>query len=781
VSRVTEGINILSALDMVALERLGEGCFRLVGQPPEWCSKYCHSDHGSEVRPGEQFEFLNHFLTDAEAFWSANKSGRLKSGAWVETVPRGEELHLEASAVSLGDSKLLVIELLKFGFEEVRSLAQKARERRLAYDQLARAEEALRKSEAKNLAILDAIPDIMLHLDQHGVVLDYRARENMAIVLSPEDLKGRSAYDFLPSEIAEPLRKSIAGFAKAGTAQLVDCRILGTVPRDYEIRVVRSGSGEALAIIRDVTRRKQLERDLIEAREVAVKASEAKSAFLANMSHEIRTPMNAIVGMTELLLGSELNARQRLFVETVRLSADSLLALINDILDLSKIEAGKLSFEKIDFDLQKVISGAVELLRQRARTKGLELRFGLDPNVWMTLEGDPNRLRQVLVNLIGNAIKFTERGQVSLLITTESEDRSTVVLRFRVKDSGVGIPPDAIGKLFRPFSQADESTTRRYGGTGLGLAISKQLVEMMGGQIGVKSELGRGSEFWFTAAFGKRESAMADGSAASSGDAVPQPAGGGSRKPLRVLVVEDNPINQQVILAQLETLGHSAYVVGNGLEALDRLSTETYDVILMDCQMPELDGYEATRRLRRYESASRRNVVIAMTAAALEGEREKCLEAGMDDYVSKPVTLGTLDAVLQQWSSRAETAVPQEGPILNPRIISELRGLKSATNNLLAQVIDLFVAETPERIRLVRESLESGDGVAVARAAHSLKSGSSILGVRRLVRLCDEIEELANSGRMNEVTPFVEALQSEYELARTALEKERSSAAAKSA
>lgn len=489
------------------------------------------------------------------------------------------------------------------------------------------------------------------------------------------DLPDWGAEKFFGHVYPEDLNKVKEAFQRARETGVnsFECRIrradgairwigvLGKVFYDDNNHPVRM-----MGVVSDITERIELQkrveahaeelaktnRDLEEAKKKAEVAAESKAMFLANMSHEIRTPMNGVIGMIDLLMGTPLTEEQRSFAGTIQSCGESLLAIINDILDLSKIEAGMMNLEKLDFDLGVAIKGTIEMLAERASAKKIELSFRIRPDVPLHLRGDPGRLRQVLTNLLNNAIKFTEQGEVVLRVIKQSDTSTHALIKFEIADTGIGIPKEAQTRLFQAFSQADESTARKHGGTGLGLAISRMLVENMKGRIGLESEPGKGSIFWFTAQFEKQAGIRKD--QVRSAEPTSSAAGPGSEyvsKQARVLIVEDNAVNRKVALSQLKKLGYQADSVASGPEAIQALSQTPYDIVLMDCQMPEMDGYATTQNIRKREGGSKHTTIIAMTAFAMEGDREKCINAGMDDYLPKPVKVEELEQVLAKWTA----------------------------------------------------------------------------------------------------------------------------------
>lgn len=555
---------------------------------------------------------------------------------------------------------------------------------------------------------------------------------------------------------------------------------------DYSLRVDPGGRdelGQLSKAFNSMIEQVQLRDSALEdAKNFAEEANQSKSQFLANMSHEIRTPMNGIFGMSELLANTQLNDKQMRYVKIVRNSANSLLGIINDILDFSKIEVGKLDLERIGFDLSEVLDETIDLFYDTAESKKIELIHTATLGMPSLLIGDPVRLRQILINLLGNALKFTEKGKIEFIVSVLEESNERVVIRFSIKDTGIGIAKDKLDSIFDAFTQADETTTRRFGGTGLGLAISNHLIELMGGQLTVQSSLGKGSTFLFELALSKQTHRTVEKTEKNS---VNQTSTVSADKQADnvlkvVLLAEDNLVNQDVARDMLEQIGHQVDIANNGLEAVEMIQNRQYDIVLMDIHMPKMDGIEASHKIRKLEmKLGEHTPIIALTANAMSGDRERFIAEGMDGYLSKPFSKLALAKALKADYGLAlgkETevnSVDEETTTLDEKVLAQLELQYSGARRIkLNKLITIYLMSANELIGQLKEAAEVTDKSAVGESARRLKLSSEKLAALVLSEKCGSLEDLCEIGKASndEVLSAIMGIEKEYIHVQHALE-----------
>jgi PAS domain S-box-containing protein len=762
-------------------------------------------------------------------------------------------------------------------------------------------EDKLRESEARFREIIDIPGKFIWETTLQGKTTFISDRVGEVLGYGPDDMRKRGLFEcIIPEDAVIATAKFYYAAQKAQRFSDLEFRIATKSGQVVWLSTrgapMRDSDGALIGyrgFCEDITERKQIQQDVIAAKEAAESANHAKSDFLANMSHEIRTPMNAIVGMTGLLLGTNLNSEQRDYAHTVRQSADTLLTLVSEILDFSKIEAGKLELENHAFDLAVLVEEAVDYVAVQASDKGLELYWKIAPDLPPGFTGDTTRLRQIVVNLLANAVRFTSSGDVSVIVARAEDEAGGHFVVFSVWDSGIGIPPDKIDLLFQSFSQVDASTTRKYGGTGLGLAISRKLAELMGGRIWVESEEGEGSGFHvavpleealppkplvpnpilkgktlliavahpgvremlesFAQSWGMQtvsvgtaeevmqklragltyhaaliEESLPDQSGkklvqdmlrqrgatnvpaillcslkqqAAYGQNLPpgfitslaKPVhyqqlhgilataikgekvtdkllrstgridhGFGQKRPLRILLAEDNIINQKVATRILSQMGYRPDVVQDGMEVLEALERAKYDVILMDVQMPNMDGLEATRQIRKLYEGPKRPWIIAMTANAMDSDRDNCFAAGMDGYLSKPVRIEALESELVRSSENI-------GQIVDFSVLSRFGEMTGSGAEAVRELVDIFSEETPNALEQIHHDIDRRNGQGISIQAMQLGRACSNFGAERMQRLCSNLQAAGKNGDFPLAEEFVERIEAEFEIVKQTL------------
>jgi PAS domain S-box-containing protein len=915
------------------------GAFRVTEQLAGAIGQESEDDYHVALFDGASRIFGPDDSGEAAGAWGAEVGLRVRAAMWRlrvwPTEARVAQLEGPLPPVLLAGGALLsalaayivfVVDMRRRRESELKQTTTKLQEQD---QQREAAQVALRASEERYRSLIDGAIDIIYRVDVEGRFTFVNPVAARVMKREPSELLGAHFLEL----VAPEARAEVARFYRDQLERRIHDTYLEFpavggdgrnvwIGQNVLMLVDETGTIGFQAVARDITERKRADAELAAARDQALETTRLKSQFVANMSHELRTPMNGILGLTELLLETSLTPEQRDHASTVRSCGETLLALLNDILDLSKIEAGRLELHSEPFDIRQLVHQTADLFEEKARRKGVELVYLVHHDVPPIVLGDPGRIRQVLTNLLGNAVKFTAAGEITIRVALEDSGANGLVLRFEVSDTGIGVSADAQARLFQPFVQADGSITRRYGGTGLGLVISRQLAELMGGRLDMTSEIGRGSTFWFTvrltavdapavprvdgtlhglrvlvvneAESGRRRlrdlleswhMSVCEALDASDGlvaldtaalrrepiDAVlvelrtpaasavefaaavkergfsPQPrlillvgqgqpgdaerarlAGAAAylTKPIRqshlfdclatvmsptataaadagepaivtrhtlddlreaqrepLLVVEDNPVNQKVLIGFLRRLGYRADVASNGRQAVDALERRSYALVFMDSQMPEMDGFAATAEIRRREGTSRHTRIAAVTAHAMQGERERCLAAGMDDYLSKPYTIDQLAALVKRWvpaepdamiAPLAPTAAasprPDDSAGMDLTVLESLRALESDEPGIVADVVATFLRDAPAKLSRILAALDAADAKVAERSAHGLRGSAGAIGARGLASLCQVIEEKSRRGELDACREPAAALTDELARVRAFLE-----------
>jgi len=631
----------------------------------------------------------------------------------------------------------------------------------------------------------DTITDIITIHDTDFNIIRANKAATETLGLSFQEILGQKCYKSYHGKDSPP--ESCPGCAiiqsgKPSTTELFEPHLnrfieLKALPRlDENDRVIGM-----VQIVSDITDRKIAAQELEEAKEIAESANNAKSWFLANMSHEIRTPMNAIIGMTDLVLDTELDEEQKEYIDTIMQSSDSLLCLLNDILDFSKIEAGKLELNESDLDIGTIIDNVIKAFTYKQSPKNVDISYAIIPDVPKNLIGDEVRFRQIIINLISNAIKFTDKGSVKLQVepaeadTLNMPDRTAqeIMLHFSVADTGIGIPTSKHDLIFESFTQLDKDTTKRYGGSGLGLSIVKKLVDLMGGDIWVDSEEGKGTTMHFTVRFGlakdSEDVVISDDTASKfPGLNEPDTPGSGNLKDLHIVLAEDNILNQKVVVRILEKCGHTVTTVNDGRELIEMLGRQTFDIILMDIEMPGIDGIEAARTIRESKQAAFDPAIpiIGLTAHVSRESRERCLEAGMNDFVSKPFKQqDLLEAISRQSSISAKHDAESSGFLKNSDYLhaAEALGRLGGDKELLKEIWEIFIHDCPETMKKLKQALETHDAAMSERHAHTLKSTAGNIGADRMKETAFQIEVASREKHLDRAWKLYGRLESDAE------------------